>query len=41
MTQTRPDGFKAVRYERLTALLVEAVKELSGKVSELEAKLNQ
>ena len=41
MTQTRPDGYKAVRYERLTALLVEAVKELSGKVSELEAKLNQ
>ena len=34
----RDDGIKAVRYERLTALLIEAVKELSARVDELEKK---
>ena len=32
-------GFKAVRYERLTALLVEAVKELRSEVQELRAEV--
>ena len=41
LTTVREDGTHAVKYERLTALLIEAVKELSGKVSDLEAKLNQ
>ena len=30
------DGHKAVRYENLTAILIEAVKELSEKVKRLE-----
>jgi len=32
IVQTRENGYKAVKYEKLTALLIEAVKELSAKV---------
>ena len=32
-------GYKTVRYDKLTALLIEAVKELSAKVTTLEAQL--
>ena len=32
-------GYKTVRYDKLTALLIEAVKELSAKVKTLEAQL--
>ena len=35
---TRDDGTKAVNYEKLTALLIEAVKELSAKVDALSDK---
>jgi hypothetical protein len=38
LTETREDGTKAVNYERLTALLIEAVKELSAKVDTLSDK---
>jgi hypothetical protein len=34
------DGMKAVAYGNITAILIEAVKELSNKVEELENKLN-
>ena len=37
---TRDNGYKAVQYEKLTALLIEAVKELSAKVEKLEQKLS-
>ena len=33
------EGFKTVKYDKLTALLIEAVKELSAKVKTLEARL--
>lgn len=33
---TRDDGFKAVKYERLVAVLIEAVKELSAEVDRLK-----
>ena len=34
----RDNGFKAVKYEKLTAILIQAVKELAAKVEELEKK---
>ena len=37
---TRDDGYKAVHYEKLVPLLIEAIKELNDKVSSLEDKLN-
>ena len=37
VTVTRPDGIKAVRYERLIPVLVEAIKELSARVAALES----
>ena len=36
ITTTRDDGTKAVRYDRLVPLLIEAIKELSNKVKSLE-----
>ena len=38
ITTTRTDGTKAVRYERLVPILIQAVKELSAKVTALESK---
>jgi len=34
----RPDGIKAVKYDRLTCLLIEAVKKLSAQVEALSKK---
>jgi hypothetical protein len=36
--KTREDGYLAVRYERLNALLIEAVKELTARIEKLEAE---
>ena len=36
VTTTREDGNKAVRYERLVPLLIEAIKELEGRIKTLE-----
>ena len=36
LTTTRENGTKAVRYERLIPILIQAVKELSAKVNALE-----
>ena len=36
LTVTREDGTKAVRYDRLIPVLIQAVKELSAKVTALE-----
>ena len=41
LVKDRDDGYKAVDYQKLTALLIEAVKELELKVKELEDKLQQ
>ena len=38
ITTTRDNGVKAVNYEKLVPILIEAVKELSDKVSALENK---
>ena len=39
ITTTRDDGTKAVRYDRLIPVLIQAVKELSAKVTALELSL--
>ena len=39
LVQTREDGFKAVKYEKLTALLIEAVKELTEQNKEMKAEI--
>lgn len=39
LVATRDDGFKAVRYEKIVALLIEAVKEQQSQIEELKAKL--
>jgi hypothetical protein len=38
LVQTRENGYKAVKYDKLVSVLIQAVKELSAKVSELENK---
>ena len=38
ITQTRDNGVKAVRYDRLIPVLIEAIKELTAKVNTLENK---
>ena len=38
LVQTRENGYKAVKYDKLSAVLIEAVKELSARVKELESK---
>ncbi len=34
----RENGYKAIKYDKLTAVLIQAVKELSNRVKELESK---
>ncbi len=36
---TRENGYKAVKYEKLVALLIQAVKELSGEVDSLRKEI--
>ena len=38
IVETRTNGFKAVDYQKLTAVLIESVKELTAKVKALESK---
>ena len=40
LVTTRDNGYKAVNYEKLVPLLIEAIKELSDKVEVLEEKLS-
>ena len=38
LVSDRENGYKAVKYDKLTAVLIQAVKELSARVKELESK---
>jgi uncharacterized delta-60 repeat protein len=38
LVQTRENGYKAVKYDKLISILIEGIKELSEKVSQLEKK---
>ena len=38
LVSTRENGYKAVKYEKLVAVLIEAVKELSTRVNDLESR---
>ena len=40
LVKTRDNGYMAVRYEKLIPLLIEAIKELNGKIEDLEQKLS-
>ena len=39
LVTTRENGYKAVRYEKIVALLIEAVKEQQSQIDELKNKL--
>lgn len=36
----RPDGYKAVKYEKLAGLIIQAINELADQVDEIKKKLN-
>jgi len=40
LVRTDNEGYKAISYEKLTAVLVEAIKEQQKKIAELEDKIN-
>lgn len=37
---TKEDGYKAVNYSQMVAVLIEAIKEMNGTISALESKVN-
>jgi hypothetical protein len=41
LVDTRENGYKAVKYDKLVSLLIEGIKELSKQVEELKEKINQ
>ena len=40
IVDTRDNGYKAVKYEKMVALLIEAVKDQQEQIDELKEKLN-
>ena len=40
LVTTRDNGYKAVRYEKIVALLIEAVKEQQTQINNLTDKIN-
>jgi len=40
LVQTRENGYKAVKYDKLVSLLIEGIKDLSAEVDELKRKID-
>ena len=40
VVETRENGYKAVKYEKLTALLIQAVNEQQNQIEDLTTKIN-
>ena len=38
---TREDGFKAVRYEKMVPLLIEAIKDQQEQIKDLQSRLDE
>ena len=41
IVQTRENGYKAVKYDKLVSLLIEGIKDLSNEVTELKRKIDK
>ena len=41
LVDNRENGYKAVKYDKLVAVLIESVKELNAKIDSLEKKINE
>ena len=41
LVDTRDNGYKSVKYDKLVSLLIEGIKELSSEVKELKEKINK
>jgi hypothetical protein len=41
LVQTRDSGYRAVKYDKLTALLIEAIKEQQNTIEQLEERINK
>ena len=41
LVQTRDNGYKAVKYDKLVSLLIEGIKDLSNEVTELKRKIDK
>jgi len=41
LVDTRENGYKAVKYDKLVSLLIEGIKDLSKQVEELKEKINK
>jgi hypothetical protein len=41
LVDTRENGYKSVKYDKLVSLLIEGIKELSLEVKELKEKINK
>jgi hypothetical protein len=41
LVETRENGYKAVKYDKIISLLIEGIKELSTEVKELKEKINR
>ena len=41
LVTTRDNGYKAVKYEKIVALLIEAIKEQQSEIDQLKSKINE